>query len=267
MSNSRQAESLAMRVHQQTISASEAIPMERAAPTNAIAFIQGHQLRKTYQLGKTSVDALRGVDFAIGRGEYVCIAGPSGAGKSTLLNLIGMLDAPTSGELYFDGEKITGKSDREVHDFRKSRVTFIFQSFNLIPVLDAYENIEFPLLIQNVGKQERRQRIEQLAAAVGVESYLHHKPDELSGGQRQRVAIARALATRPELVLGDEPTANLDSVTGGKILELMREMNREQRTTFVVASHDEAVMREADRVIRVVDGLIQPADQVVHVPA
>ncbi|MBK8183194.1 MAG: ABC transporter ATP-binding protein [Candidatus Competibacteraceae bacterium] len=232
-----------------------------------MAFIQGRQLHKTYHLGKTRVEALRGVDFAIERGEYVCIAGPSGAGKSTLLNLIGMLDAPTSGELYFDGQQITGKSDREVHDFRKSRVTFIFQSFNLIPVLDAYENIEFPLLIQNVGKKERRQRIERLAAAVGVETYLRHKPDELSGGQRQRVAIARALATQPALVLGDEPTANLDSVTGRKILELMREMNREQRTTFVVASHDEAVMREADRVIRVVDGVIQPADRALHVSA
>ena len=232
-----------------------------------MTFIRGTQLCKTYHLGKTPVEALRGVDFAIEKGEYVCIAGPSGAGKSTLLNLIGMLDAPSSGDLYFDGQKITGKTDREVHDFRKSRVTFIFQSFNLIPVLDAYENIEFPLLIQNIGKKERRQRIERLAAAVGVESYLRHKPDELSGGQRQRVAIARALATHPELVLGDEPTANLDSVTGQKILELIREMNREQRTTFVVASHDQAVMREADRVIRVVDGVIQPADQTLHVPA
>lgn len=232
-----------------------------------MAFIQGHQLRKTYHLGKTLVEALRGVDIAIEKGENICIAGPSGAGKSTLLNLIGMLDAPSSGDLFFDGQKITEKNDREVHDFRKSRVTFIFQSFNLIPVLDAYENIEFPLLIQNVGKKERRQRIERLAAAVGVDSYLRHKPDELSGGQRQRVAIARALVTNPELVLGDEPTANLDSVTGQKILDLIREMNREQRTTFVVASHDEAVMRAADRVIRIVDGIIQPADQEIYVPA
>ena len=232
-----------------------------------MAFIQGHQLRKIYHLGKTLVEALRGVDITIEKGENICIAGPSGAGKSTLLNLIGMLDAPSSGDLFFDGQKITEKNDREVHDFRKSRVTFIFQSFNLIPVLDAYENIEFPLLIQNVGKKERRQRIEQLAAAVGVDAYLRHKPDELSGGQRQRVAIARALVTNPELVLGDEPTANLDSVTGQKILDLIGEMNREQRTTFVVASHDEAVMRAADRVIRIVDGIIQPADQEIHVPA
>lgn len=231
-----------------------------------MAFIEGKTLRKTYLLGKTPVEALRGVDFAIEKGEYVCVAGPSGAGKSTLLNLIGMLDAPSSGDLFFDDQNITKKNDRELHDFRKSRVTFIFQSFNLIPVLDAYENIEFPLLIQHIAKHERRQRIERLAAAVGVESYLRHKPDELSGGQRQRVAIARALATHPELVLGDEPTANLDSVTGQKILELMREMNREQRTTFVVASHDLAVMRQADRVIRVVDGLIQPAEA-LHVPA
>lgn len=257
-----------MRACQPNFSVSEERPAaEGGSEINAMAFIQGRQLHKTYHLGKTRVEALRGVDFAIERGEYVCIAGPSGAGKSTLLNLIGMLDAPTSGELHFDGQQITGKSDREVHDFRKSRVTFIFQSFNLIPVLDAYENIEFPLLIQNVGKKERRQRIERLAAAVGVETYLRHKPDELSGGQRQRVAIARALATQPALVLGDEPTANLDSVTGRKILELMREMNREQRTTFVVASHDEAVMREADRVIRVVDGVIQPADRALHVSA
>ena len=256
-----------MHARQQYLSLGEEMPVTDAPQINARAFIQGRQLSKTYRLGKTLVAALRGVDFAIERGEYVCVAGPSGAGKSTLLNLIGMLDAPTSGDLYFDGEKITGKSDREVHDFRKSRVTFIFQSFNLIPVLDAYENIEFPLLIQSVGKKERRERIQRLAAAVGVESYLRHKPDELSGGQRQRVAIARALVTHPELVLGDEPTANLDSVTGRKILELMREMNRERRTTFVIASHDEAVMREADRVIRVVDGVIQAADRILHVPA
>ena len=256
-----------MHVCQQNFSIGEENPAEGASRSSAVAFIRGHQLRKTYYLGKTPVEALRGVDFAIEKGEYVCVVGPSGAGKSTLLNLIGMLDFPTSGDLYFDGHRITGKSDREVHDFRKSRVAFIFQSFNLIPVLDAYENIEFPLLILHVGKQERHQRIERLAAAVGVESYLRHKPDELSGGQRQRVAIARALVTHPELVLGDEPTANLDSVTGRKILELMREMNREQRTTFVVASHDEAVMREADRVIRVVDGVIRPADRSVHVPA
>jgi len=221
-----------------------------------MALITGKALTKDYQLGSTSVHALRGVDLEIERGEYVCIAGPSGAGKSTLLNLVGLLDTPSEGSLIFDGTDILSLSSKQRHRFRKERIAFIFQTFNLIPVLDAYENIEFPLLIQKVPKPEREQRIRHFTEAVGIDTLLHHKPDELSGGQRQRAAVARALVTKPRVVLADEPTANLDSVTGQSILDLLRQINRDEGTTFVIASHDHAIMDQADRVIRVVDGTV-----------
>ena len=219
-------------------------------------FIATKNLTKDYLLGKTLVRALRGIDIEITKGEYVCIVGPSGAGKSTFLNLIGLLDKPTSGQITFDNHEVFAMSDKELHRFRKKRIAFIFQSFNLVPVLDAYENIEFPLLIQKVDKSEREKRIEQLTEEVGIREYLKHKPDELSGGQRQRVAIARALVTHPEVILADELTANLDSVTGNTILTLMRKLNREENTTFVVASHDREVIENADRIIYMMDGRI-----------
>jgi putative ABC transport system ATP-binding protein len=219
--------------------------------------IVAKNLSKDYQLGKTKVQALRGVDLNIKQGEYVCIVGPSGAGKSTLLNLIGLLDNPTGGELYFADKAIHKMNDKELHRFRKKRITFIFQSFNLIPVLNAYENIEFPLLVQKYTKAERKKRIAKLTEEVGIATYLKHRPDELSGGQRQRVAIARALVTSPEVVLADEPTANLDSVTGDTILKLMRKLNKEEKTTFIIASHDPVVMEQADRVIKIIDGKVQ----------
>ena len=222
-----------------------------------MGFIITKNLVKDYKLGKTVVNALRGVDVEIQRGEYVCVAGPSGAGKSTLLNMIGLLDGPTSGEIIFDDQKIHEMSGKQMHNFRKKRITFIFQSFNLIPVLNAYENIEFPLLIQRVDKAERKKRIEQLTEEVGIREYLPHRPDELSGGQRQRVAIARALVTNPEVVLADEPTANLDSVTGGTILSILKRLNKEEKTTFVIASHDDTIMNQADRIIHVVDGKVR----------
>jgi putative ABC transport system ATP-binding protein len=222
-----------------------------------MGFIEIKNITKDYQLGKTTVKALRGVNLDINHGEYVCIVGPSGAGKSTLLNIIGMLDKPTSGELYFDKKAIHRLKEKELHRFRKKRISFIFQSFNLIPVLNAYENIEFPLLIQGFSKTERKKRIEKLTEEVGINGYLRHKPDELSGGQRQRVAITRALVTNPEVVLADEPTANLDSMTGNTILTLMRKLNKEEKTTFLVASHDPVVMKEADRVINIMDGRVK----------
>lgn len=221
-----------------------------------MAFIAVRNLVKDYSLGKTTVHALRGVDLEIARGEYLCVAGPSGAGKSTLLNILGLLDDPTAGEFVFDGVAISTLDDRARHRFRRERVAFIFQSFNLVPVLSAYENIEFPLFLQKVKTAERRKRILQLADEVGIREYLGHKPDELSGGQRQRVAIARALVTRPQVVFADEPTANLDSANGAAVLELMRRLNKEEQTTFVIASHDQVVMGEADRLIRVVDGTV-----------
>ena len=219
-------------------------------------FIAARRLTKDYLLGKTFVHALRGTDMDVAKGEYVCIVGPSGAGKSTLLNLIGLLDRPTSGQIMFDDQEVLALSDKELHRFRKKRIAFVFQSFNLVPVLSAYENIEFPLLIQRVERPERRRRIEQLTEEVGIREFLDHRPDELSGGQRQRVAIARALVTRPEVVLADEPTANLDSATGNTILSLMRKLNREEETTFIVASHDREVMEDADRIVHMMDGRI-----------
>ncbi len=224
-----------------------------------MSFITARNLKKDYPLGKTVVHALRGVNLDIARGEYLCVAGPSGAGKSTLLNILGLLDDATGGELTFDGVSIPALTARERHLFRRERIAFIFQSFNLVPVLDAFENIEFPLLIQKVKKSERRQRIRMLAEEVGIDEYLHHRPDELSGGQRQRVAIARALVTRPKVVLADEPTANLDSVNGAAVLGLMRRLNREQKTTFVLASHDRLVLEEADRILNVIDGVAADA--------
>jgi putative ABC transport system ATP-binding protein len=221
-----------------------------------MSFITTKSLTKEYLLGKTVVPALRGVDVTISRGEYLCVAGPSGAGKSTLLNLLGLLDTPTSGSITFDGQDIGGLNKKAFHRFRRDRIAFIFQSFNLVPVLNAYENIEFPLLVKKIPTAERARRIAVVTEEVGIKDWLKHRPDELSGGQRQRVAIARALVTRPEVIIADEPTANLDSVTGKTILELMRRLNREEKTTFIIASHDGAIMSEADRVIRVIDGLV-----------
>jgi putative ABC transport system ATP-binding protein len=221
-----------------------------------MAFITIKELTKNYELGKTLVNALQGVSLEVKKGEYVCIAGPSGAGKSTLLNLIGLLDTPSSGSIRIDNYDIGGMKEKELHRFRKKRITFIFQNFNLIPVLTAYENIEFPLLLQRVDKHKRRQRIERLTEEVGIREYLDHRPDELSGGQRQRVAIARALVTNPEVVLADEPTANLDSVTGYNILSLLKRLNKEENTTFLIATHDHKILEQADRVINMMDGKI-----------
>ena len=195
-------------------------------------FIKTSQLTKEYQLGKTTVHALRGVDIEVEKGEYLCVSGPSGAGKSTFLNLIGLLDRPTSGSIHFDDTEVHTLDRKKFHRFRRGRIAFIFQSFNLVPVLDARENIEFPLLIQKIDAAERNRRIDAITEEVGIRGFLDHKPDELSGGQRQRVAIARALVTRPEVIIADEPTASLDSVTGRTIMELLKRLNREERTTL-----------------------------------
>jgi len=222
-----------------------------------MSFISTMNLKKEYHLGQTTVPALRGVNIDVEKGEYLCVAGPSGAGKSTFLNLIGLLDRPTGGTINFDGVDIQTLNRKLFHRFRRDRIAFIFQSFNLVPVLNAYENIEFPLLIQKVDAAERKRRIDAMTEEVGIREWLNHKPDELSGGQRQRVAIARALVTKPEVIIADEPTANLDSVTGRTILELLRRLNKEEHTTFIIASHDHTLMDGADRIIRIVDGQVQ----------
>ena len=191
------------------------------------------------------------------RGEFIVVLGPSGSGKTTLLNLIGCVDVPTSGEVVVDGRATGALRDRELTDLRLHHLGFIFQSFNLVNVLDARQNVEFPLLLQGgMSTADRHARVDGLLEAVGLKEYAHHRPNELSGGQRQRVAIARALVTHPSIVLADEPTANLDSKTGATIIELMRELNRTQATTFIFSTHDPEVMEHARRVVRIADGRI-----------
>jgi putative ABC transport system ATP-binding protein len=216
-------------------------------------------VRKTYFLGKTEVPAVRGVTFNIEKGDFISIAGPSGSGKTTILNLIGCVDTPTAGKVRIDGVETSGLKDRQITSIRHRMIGFIFQTFNLIPVLNVYENIEFPLLLDGGGRPrgERREWIETLIQEVGLGQWRKHRPGELSGGQRQRVAIARALATRPRIVLADEPTANLDSATGQSIIQLMKKINREMETTFIFSTHDPTIVRIADHVINLHDGAME----------
>jgi putative ABC transport system ATP-binding protein len=213
-------------------------------------------ITKDYLLGKTKVSALRGVDLEVSAGEFTVVTGPSGSGKTTLLNIIGCLDRATSGSYALDGEEVGDRDFDALADVRNRKIGFIFQSFNLIPVLNVAENIEFPCMVRKdtEGKVVLRKRVEALAEAVGLKPYLHHKPDELSGGQRQRVAIARALITEPRLVLADEPTANLDSATSEQILDLMLRLNREKGVTFLFSTHDPRVVVHARRALHIQDG-------------
>lgn len=219
--------------------------------------VEIRNLVKNYALGSTVVQAVRGVSLDIAEGEFLSIVGPSGSGKTTLLNVIGCIDMATSGSVMVAGQDITTLHDRARTDLRLHRIGFIFQSFNLIPVLDVVENVEFPLLLmKDLSRREARDRASELIEAVGLADHIRHRPGELSGGQRQRVAIARALATRPSIVLADEPTANLDSATGEQILELMAELNRTRGTTFIFSTHDPQVLTYARRVVRIHDGLL-----------
>src|SRR5262245_2109609 len=204
-------------------------------------------ITKQYELGRTRVEALRGVDLKVARGEFTVVMGPSGSGKSTLLNIIGCLDRPSAGRYLLEGKLVSDRDFDDLAEIRNYKIGFIFQSFNLIPVLDVVENVEFPCLMrrQKEPAGALRDRVRKLADEVGLTPYLHHKPDELSGGQRQRVAIARALITRPELVLADEPTANLDSQTSEQILDLMLKLNNEMGVTFIFSTHDPRVMQHA----------------------
>ena len=219
--------------------------------------IEIKNLKKNYSLGKTTVQALRGIDFVVQRGDFLSIIGPSGSGKTTLLNIIGCIDSPSDGSVKIAGQEITLLDDKKITDIRLHKIGFIFQTFNLIPVLDVTENVEFPLLLmKNQSKEEIRRRALQLIEAVGLQDHIKHKPAELSGGQRQRVAIARALVTNPDIILADEPTANLDSVTGGQILEIMKEMNHKEKTTFIFSTHDQNVLQFAKDIVRIKDGTI-----------
>ncbi|GAB6090359.1 ABC transporter ATP-binding protein [Spirochaeta dissipatitropha] len=223
-----------------------------------MAIVSLENVHKVYPLGKTEVHAVQGVSFEIQEGDFISIAGPSGSGKSTILNLIGCIDVPSDGSVIIDSTDTKTLTDKKITDLRHRFIGFIFQSFNLVPVLNVYENIEFPLLLgkSSMTKTERKEWIDHLIEEVGLSDWKTHKPNELSGGQRQRVAIARALATKPRVVLADEPTANLDSKTGELIIELMKKINREQGTTFIFSTHDSTIVDIADHVIRLLDGKI-----------
>lgn len=212
---------------------------------------------KDYLLDKQVVPALKDITLSIERGVFLAIAGPSGSGKTTLLNLIGCIDTPTRGTIYINDNDVSGKTPDELADLRACTIGFIFQNFNLLPVLSAAENVEYPLLQRaDITKAERQQRTSHFLDMVGLTPFAKHRPSQLSGGQRQRVAIARALAIQPAVVLADEPTANLDHVTGQEILQLMRNINRRLNTTFIFSTHDRRVMRMADRLVKVEDGEI-----------
>jgi putative ABC transport system ATP-binding protein len=220
-----------------------------------MAIVSVQDVSKIYQLGKTEVPALRGVSLEIEKGEFLSIAGPSGSGKTTLLNLIGCVDTATRGTVLVGGKDTRQLSERQLTDLRLHTIGFIFQSFNLVQVLSVFQNVEFPLLLQGkLGRKEREARVMGLLEAVGIGGYRTHRPSELSGGQRQRVAVARALVSRPALVLADEPTANLDSQTGANIIDLMKDLNRRDGTTFIFSTHDPKVMAHASAVLRIADG-------------
>ena len=220
-----------------------------------MSVVQVDRVFKEYKLGKQKVVALRDVSLVVRKGEFLAIAGPSGSGKSTLLNLIGCIDTPSEGGIFIEGREVSQRTPDQLAELRSRYIGFVFQTFNLLPVLSAWENVEYPLLHRrDLGGKERRKRVERYLAVVGLADYSKHRPNELSGGQRQRVAIARALATRPRIVLADEPTANLDHKTGRGVLALMRAINRKEGTTFIFSTHDANVIAMADRVVRLSDG-------------
>ena len=212
---------------------------------------------KVYQTGEVKVEALRGIDLILKRQKFSFIVGPSGSGKTTLLNLLGCIDVPSSGKFTLLDREINTLSDNQLADFRNKHIGYIFQNYNLMAVLSAYENVEYPLLLQNTPKAERHDRVCEILDSVGLLGRQHHRPSQLSGGEQQRVAVARALAKRPDLILADEPTANLDSRTGSEIIELMLEMQSRYKTSFVFSTHDTDVMQHANEIITIKDGKIE----------
>ncbi|NLW48166.1 MAG: ABC transporter ATP-binding protein [Firmicutes bacterium] len=216
--------------------------------------IRVKDVSKIYKMDKVEISALKNVNLDIDKGDFIALMGPSGAGKSTLLHIIGCLDLPTEGSLEIFGREIRNMKDKELSIFRNRHIGFIFQSFNLMPVLNVYENVEYPLMIR--GGKVDREKVLHTIESVGLLDYLKHRPDELSGGQRQRVAIARALVTDPDIILADEPTANLDSKTGDKIISLLVELNAKHKVTFLFSTHNEMVSKYAKRIINILDGEI-----------
>ena len=229
---------------------------ENAKMENETALILVRDLTKNYVSGETSVRALKGINLDISKGEFLSIAGPSGSGKSTLLNLLGCIDCHDGGEIIIDGEKVSALNRVALANFRRRRLGFVFQSYNLIPVLTAYENVAFALNLLGLAEKEVRERTMAILEEVGLASMEHRLPGRLSGGQQQRVAVARALVKNPAIVLADEPTANLDSETGEAILKMMRDMNVRHQTTFIFSTHDKMVMDQARRLVLLHDGNI-----------
>jgi putative ABC transport system ATP-binding protein len=222
------------------------------------SMVELRKVTKEYPLGNLTVRALSEMDLCINKGEFTVVAGPSGSGKTTLLNMVGCVDVPSSGEVLIEGRPTSVLGDRARTRLRKEKLGFIFQTFNLIPVLTAAQNVEFPLLLQGrLSGADRRARVREMLELVGLGALLGQRPNEMSGGQRQRVAIARALVSLPHIVLADEPTANLDTATGLAIIDLMKKLNRERQTTFIFSTHDPRVMEHARRIVRIVDGRIE----------
>lgn len=211
---------------------------------------------KTYRDNGVPVEALRGIDLTIAPGEFTAIVGPSGSGKTTFLNIISGLDTPSSGTVWLAGRELSRLSGKELSDTRRDRIGFIFQAYNLIPVLSVAENVEYIMLLQGVDREERRQRVENVLADLGLGGMADRRPPQLSGGQQQRVAVARAIVSRPALILADEPTANLDSKTAMDLIDMMRRMNEESGITFLFSTHDERVMRGARRLVNLTDGRV-----------
>ena len=224
---------------------------------NAEPLVRLRDVQRRFHLGETTVQALAGISLNIRAGEFLAVWGPSGSGKSTLMNILGLIDAPSTGEVWFEGEHSQNLDDDALTAFRGQRIGFVFQSFNLVPVLSALENVMLPMQIAGAGKPEARERAAQALAEVGLERFAASRPDRLSGGQRQRVAIARALAIRPRLVVADEPTANLDSENSRMVVDLMREMNRAHGVTFVFTTHDPRLLDHVDRKVLLRDGRIE----------
>jgi putative ABC transport system ATP-binding protein len=218
--------------------------------------LRAENLVKIYQDNGVPVHAVRGINLSIKKGDYIVIAGPSGSGKTTLLNLLGALDRPTNGKVYFQNEDITTKSKSELSKFRLNNLGFIFQAYNLIPVLTALENIEFSMMLKGIPEKEREEKALALMEELGIKELAHKRPNEMSGGQQQRVAVVRAIVNNPAIVLADEPTANLDSKTAQHLLELMQRMNKEKNITFVFSSHDKQVIEQAERLLILKDGMI-----------
>lgn len=213
-------------------------------------------LTKEYPFGETTIKAINGIDFALERGDYATIVGPSGSGKTTFLNLIGSIDSPTSGEIYFDGKKISEMTGTELRDLRRTKVGFVFQAFNLLEILTASENIALPMIINGTPAREREDRVQELLEIIGMPDRGNHFPMELSGGERQRVAIARALANKPEVILLDEPTGQLDSNTSREIMDYLIKINEEENVTLIVVTHEDSIATKAKRPLTIIDGKI-----------